>query len=437
MRDHLKRWVLGPFVMDWWSSKLSYNVVTINAGHDARQFTRFADGLFYPPRNGVGTLTQTGQRVLHEAAINCSEICYDRWDYSPVSFTYASPEKDVQTFAYYEYNNGAPLDLPTEHASGSRHGWHLTGWTFPYGVTLTYTYGLSISGQGLTAYDRLLTLSNNLGRTLTLAYVQSPDFDAPLLTTVTDGQGRTVTLSQPATNYMDRVLTQATSPESINGAEISKYSYVGDGQNPAAIPAGGRPQVFPKLWRVFAPSDATNPKIQSDYDRTWRVKEYRDAVSILTPAQRGPWSFYVTGATRGERVDPLGGQYKAYYDTRGRAFQLIDEENRTVGQLFDNHDRVSERTYPEGNKLQFDYDDVTQSIKTLTQVRKASGYWTGSGLPIGVPPLIIRPAARTRRLLTPNDKTTTWNYDLTTCTLTSVQQPRCPIPRPAARWPIR
>ena len=431
LRDHLKRWVLGPFVMDWWSSKLSHNVVTINAGHDARQFTRFADGFFYPPRNGVGTLTQNGQRVLHEdETANFPEPVYDRWDYSPVSFTYTSPEKDVQTFAYYEYDNGGPLALPTENVSGRKHGWHLTSWVFPYGATLTYTYGLSIGGAGVSAYDRLLSLSNNLGRTLTLNYAQSPDSDAPLLTSLTDGQGRTVSFSQPASSYMDRVLTQVTLPEAGNGAEIAKYSYVGDGENPPAIPAGARPQLHPKLWKVFAPSDATNAKIQVDYDRTWRVKEYRDAVAILTPTQRGPWSFYVTGTSRGERVDPLGGQYKAYYDSRGHAYQLIDEENRAVSQTFDNHDRVKERTFPEGNKVQFVYDDVTHNIKTLTQLRKSSAYWTGSDGDIVVQATYDTNCARIKTVTDAKGKITTWTYNSTTCTLTNIVQP--PVPNPEA-----
>jgi len=87
------------------------------------------------------------------------------------------------------------------------------------------------------------------------------------------------------------------------------------------------------------------PRCRSDYDRTWRAKTYADAVAIKTPANRNPYSYYVTGTSRGERADPLGNLYSVYYDDRARALQFIDEENRAVNQTFDNHDRVAQRTY--------------------------------------------------------------------------------------------
>ena len=425
LQSHLKRWVLAPFVMQWWGTKLNYNVVTINAGHDARQFTRFADGAFYPPRNGVGTLTQTGNRVLHPDP-NLGGA-FDRWDYGPVSFTYQSPEKDTQSFAFYQVET--PYDvhqLYTEHSTGRKHGWHLTSWTFPYGVTLTYSY---TSATVLGPYvDRLATVSNNLGRTLTLTYVESPDFDAQLLSTLTDGQGRTVTYSQPAMNWQTRVLTQATSPENANGAEITKYEYIGDGQNTASIPASARPQVSPKLWKMFAPSDATNAKMQVDYDRTWRAKEYRDAVAVKTPAQRGPYTYFVNGSSRGRRTDPLGNSYAVYYDERARAIKFIDEEDRNVTQTFDNHDRVAERTFPEGNRLQFLYDDLTQQVKQITQLRKSSTYWTGSEPNLVVSATYDPTCRKIKTVTDAKGKITTWNYNAATCTLTSVQQPQVPNP---------
>ncbi|HZF14668.1 MAG TPA: transglutaminase domain-containing protein [Steroidobacteraceae bacterium] len=363
LQSHLKRWALAPFVMQWWGSKLNYSVVTINAGHDARQFTKMADGLFAPPRNGVGTLAQTGARALHTNFALTSqwgETAYDHWDYSGLSFSFTSPEKDVQTFAFYGGSGGYDIHgSSTEHASGAEHGWRLSTWVFPYGVTVNYTYASS------------LVVSNNLGRSLTLTYTVSPDLDGDLLTSVSDGQGRTVTFSQPATFWQDRVLASVTSPENGNGAELTKYQYIGDikfsggTHNDNSIPAGARPQVYTKLWQVFAPSDGTSPKMQIDYDRTWRAKTYADAVAIKTPANRNPYSYYVTGTSRGERADPLGNLYSVYYDDRARALQFIDEENRAVNQTFDNHDRVAQRTYPEGNSVQFAYDDVTQQVKTL------------------------------------------------------------------------
>ena len=235
-------------------------------------------------------------------------------------------------------------------ATGRRFGWHLTGWSFPYGVNLTYAYTTAAIGLG-TPIDRLTSVSNNLGRTLTLNYAGSEDNGGVVLNTVTDGQGRAVTFTQPGFSEDVRVLTSVTSPENTNGAEVSKYDYIGAGQNTSSVPTGARPQAYPKLWKIFAPTDSNNPKQQVDYDRMWKVKEYRDAVAILTPAQRGPWRFYVTGTNRGERGDPLDSPtdarlHTAYFDVLGRAIQVIDEEARVVTQFFDNKDRVVERISP-------------------------------------------------------------------------------------------
>ncbi|HEY7641619.1 MAG TPA: RHS repeat-associated core domain-containing protein [Steroidobacteraceae bacterium] len=432
LQSHLKRWVLAPFVMQWLGTKFSYNVVTINAGHDARQFTRFADGAFYPPRNGVGTLTQTGARVLHaDPSMNYDEPVYDYWNYSPVSFTYTSPEKDTQTFAYFETDTPySPFQLWTEHSTGRKHGWHLTNWTFPFGVTVTYNY--SQAGPINWPYvDHLTSVTNTLGRTLTLNYIGSPDVDGILLDTVTDGQGRTVSYSYPGQSWFFRVLTQVTLPESGNGAEVVKYDYVAAGQHNEVVSPTARPQLYPKLWKVFTPSDGTNPKMQVDYDLSWRTKEYRDAVAVKTPASRQPWQFFINGTSRGERQDPLGNLYTGYYDARGRAIQLVDEEGRSINQTFDNKDRVAQRTFPEGNRTLFQYDDTTQQITKITQKPKSASYFSTTFADIVIQATYDTSCRKIKTVTDALSKVTTWNYNSTTCTLTSIQQPQVPNPENA------
>ena len=432
LQSHLKRWVLAPFAMQWLGTKFNYNVVTINAGHDARQFTRFADGNFYPPRNGVGTLTQTGNRALHaDPTMNYDEPVYDYWNYSPVSFTYTSPQKDVQTFQYFETDTPySSHQMWTEHATGRKHGWHLSSWTFPFNVQLTYTY--TASGPINWPYvDHLTSVTNNLGRTLTLNYVGSPDVDGILLSTLTDGQGRTVSYSQPGDSWFFRVLTQVTSPESGNGAEVTQYDYIGAGQHNEAVQQVARPQLYPKLWKVFAPSDGANPKMQVDYDLTWRTKEYRDAVALKPPGSRPPWQFFITGTSRGERQDPLNSVYTAYYDSRGRAIQLIDEENRAVNQTFDNKDRVAQRTYPEGNRSLFEYDDVTQQITKITQKAKSTTFFSATPADIVVQATYDTSCRKIKTVTDARTNVTTWTYNSTTCTLTSIEQPQVPNPENA------
>lgn len=435
LQSHLQRWVLGPFVMQWWGTKLNYNVVTVNAGHEARQFTRLADNTFAPPRNGVGTLVQTGSRQLHQEFVTppYPEPSHDYWEYKNVAFTYTSPEKEVQSFAYFEAGNGYDIHSSSpEITFGRKHGWHLMNWSFPYGVNLTFSYAApaipSASNQ-----DRLFSVSNNLGRALTLGYSGTSEYGFPILTSLTDGQGRTVTYTQPDVEWRNRVLTQVTSPESANGAEITKYEYIGYTQNPTLVPAGSRSQVYPKLWKVFAPSDPTYPKLQVDYDRVWRVKELRDAMAVKTPAQRNPWQYFVTGGTRGERLSPIHGLpesnvWTVYYDPRGRAIQILDEEDRAYNQAFDNYDRVTERLYPEGNRLQFMYDDPTQQVKSFTQLPKSSSYWSGSLPNLSVSATYDPTCGKVKSVTDPKGKVTTWNYNTVTCTLNNIVQP--PVPNP-------
>jgi len=426
-RDHLKRWVLAPFVMSWLGTKLSYNTVTLNAGHDARQFLRLADSAFYPPRNGVGTLVQTGGRTaILDQDLPSGQGNYTRWSYSGITLTYTSPEKDQQTYTYREVDNGyLATQVIEETATGRRFGWFVSTWTFPFGVTLTLNYAnANPLGSGYPKEDRLTSVSNNLGRTFTFTY--SGDLAGVDLTSVSDGQGRTVTYATP-TGGGGGNLVSVTSPESGNGSEVSKYEYLG-GSVFYTPPAGTRPSPFPRLVRVFAPSDQTYAKLEFGYDPLWRVQTMKDAVAVKTPSQRAPWTFFITGTNRGVRQDPLVGEYTAYYDSRARAISLKDEEGRLVTQTFDNHDRVIERSFPEGNKVQLAYDDVTQQVKQITQVPKSAAFYS-TVLPSIVVSATYDPVcAKVKTVTDARGKVTTWNYNATTCTLTNVQQPQVPNP---------
>ncbi len=424
-RDHLKRWVLAPFVMSWLGTKLSYNTVTLNAGHDARQFVHYADGAFYPPRNGVGTLVQTGARTaILDQDLPSGQGNYTRWDYSAISFTYTSPEKDQQTYAYRELENAySPTGVIEEAAVGRRFGWWVSNWTFPFGVSVTFSYSnANPLGAGYPKEDRLTSVSNNLGRTLSFSY--SGDLAGVDLTSVSDGQGRTVTYAQP---QFGGNLLSVTSPESGNGAEISKYDYVGGGVY-YTPPAGTRPSPFPRLLRVFAPSDANFARMEFGYDTLWRVQTMKDAVAVKTPSQRQPWTFFISGTNRGVRQDPLLSEYTAYYDTRARAIRYTDEEGRVVTQKFDNRDRVTERTFPEGNKVQLVYDDATQQVKQITQIPKSTAYYSTVLPNIVVSATYDAACAKIKTVTDARGKVTTWNYNATTCTLTNVQQPQVPNP---------
>jgi YD repeat-containing protein len=154
-------------------------------------------------------------------------------------------------------------------------------------------------------------------------------------------------------------------------------------------------------------------------------------VAVKTPANRQPWQFFVTGSSRGERQDPLSGLYTVYYDSRGRAIQLRDEMNRVIDQKFDNRDRVWERTFPEGNKSQFEFDDVTQQVTKITQKPKVTQYFSTPPADIVIQATYDPNCARTKTVTDARTNVTTWNYNATTCTLTNSQQSQVPNPENA------
>lgn len=408
--DLLKRWVLPPFVQQWWTKHLYYNVVTINRGHSATQYFRLPDGSFNPPRGGLGTLVQSGQRQKVYKAYPAVPAGYPdefhEWDASGVSFTLTHPSKEVQTFSYWHKGMNQTVD---PYEKGKRIGWHLASWTFPYGMELTYTYNTSIQHVP----DALTRVQNSIGRYIDFSYTGTSG-DCYNLASATDGNSRTVTYNVTCSNA--GTLNTVTLPNS----EVHTYNYLAV----ESYPADARPTVGLKLTKVFSPGDATYSKMEVAYDKTWRVQTFKDAVAVKTPAQRNPYTFYVTGVHRGERIDPLGNEYTAYYDRRGRAVQFIDELGRGWNATHDAHDRVDTRIFPEGNSVDFDYD-AKHNVTKVTQIAKS-----GSGLAnIVIEATYDAGCNKIKTVTDPRLNVTTWNYNTTSCNLETVVQPAVPNPK--------
>lgn len=417
----LQRWISAPFVAQWWTTQLTYNVVTITEGASSKQFVRMADGTFLPPKGSADTLVQNGHRNLSYGADpyipDDEEIT--GWGYSNVSFVLTKPNKETLSFAYWQKPFRNQL-YPDPYEWGHHHGWHITNWSFPYGLSLTFTYDTT-QGQP----DRVVTVQNNLGRKLQLAYGDAMYYDSCTLNSVSDGNGRSAEFSCGAT---------ATSPV---GA-VSKYEYLQnceDGVGTVSVywysvktcsATSQRPFYGQVLSRIYNPSDPNDPKMEFAYDELWRVKTYKDAVAVKKPDERQPYQFFITGTSRGERIDPLLNEYTVYYDAHGRAIQFIDELGRRVtNDKIDGQNRVVERTFPEGNRVLFEYDQK-HNLTRLTKVPK-----TLASPPAGWPVLgniVLRATyhALCNRLASVTDarnETTSWTYDTTTCTPTKVEQP--------------
>ncbi len=416
----LERMVLAPLTLNWWDSTILHNTVTITRGANAEQWVRLPNGNFNPPKGAKGTLVQTSAPTNIDPS---SPYQSTYWAYGGVSFTYTSSHKDVQQFAYWMHKNHNP-DYP--YLYGAPHGWHLSSWTFPAGVTLSFTYqvGSNLTGGGsdgrstIWNNDDLLTVSNNLGRTLTLSPNESSDWMAMYLTSVSDGQGRSATYTGSATTGAfingESVLGSVTLP---NGStEMEKYDYL-----PTALgTATTRPLVYTLLRDAYSPSDTAYPKLLLGYDATNNVLTYQDATSIKYPSQRGAYQFFISG-TRGERLDPLGYSYATYYDAFGRGVQFIDELGRTTSATYDGRDRALTRIFPEGDQEQFGYDNNNN----VTSLKRIPSQATTPVVPasLTVSATYDSGCDKLRTFTDALTNTTTWSYDQTHCWLNSVSQP--------------
>lgn len=204
----------------------------------------------------------------------------------------------------------------------------------PSGVQANFTY----SGSDL------VQVQNSLGRTLTFANTSGR------ITQVSDGI-RTVRYAYDASGNLI-VFTDAT-----NQYTTFQYDLPG------------------RITKVFNPSNPYNPFVTNVYDSLDRV---------ATQANPGGSVFnYYFAGSRSEEVAPDGGRSITYWDDRGNTLKSIDQAGRIVSNIYDGQSRLLKRILPEGNSVEYEYDDApclaqlrcTHNIKIVRQVAK-----TGSGL---------------------------------------------------------
>jgi RHS repeat-associated protein len=401
----LQRWIVAPLIQGWWAEQIRFNAVTHTAGSSSQTYIRLPNGKFLPPgavlpADGDPTsywkLTQTGAPTGYGT----------KWEFDTVSFTLESPSRDVQSFAYWKRT---VRDTNRPRNFGQHIGWHVTSWSWPKGVSLTFSYVPNDNSTWVN--DHLAFVQNSLGRRLNFTFSPSSDWDSCRLQSVNDNGARTASFNCAANSV--------TSP----AGDVSKVTYgasncgIGTWPNRAV-----RPRCSPYLFEVFGASDGTDPKIRLGYDAVGRVDQYFDAVAIKTSGQRAPYGFFIAEGVRGERKDPAGGAFVVDYDNRGRPVRTTDELGQTAAASFDGLGRVTRRTSPEGIQTEFAYDDARGTIKQVKTTPKVT-------VPATIPAdLTVNatydPACGYVKTVTDaRGGLTTWTYDQTKCTLTNVVQP--------------
>jgi YD repeat-containing protein len=334
----------------WWLRQIAGNVVTASVGTNTRQFDRNVSGTYFAPGGGdYATLSQTGSRTMGvdtfcQSPSAASNYAPTRgWLYSGMSFTVTNAHGDTQTFPYWDLLNQAG-DSTCAHL----HGFRLSAWSFPQGVTVNLAY----SNSGPTDDRPILTeVSNTLGRKIHFNYnsISGGDvltgFDNEL--TGADARASTFTVD--------------------NNANLSAITDAAGAQTRFTTSLVGDHNI---LTEVYDADDTTTPSLRYTYDTLGRVMEARDAVALQVGG-RNPYSFYIAGHYRGERVDPAGGSYSALYDWRRRSFRFIDELGRVTSATYDGRSRPTGYFYPELDQEQLAYDD-RNNLTQLTRIAKPS-----------------------------------------------------------------
>jgi RHS repeat-associated protein len=370
-----------------WHKSNNHNVANVSQAGSNRRFVKLVDGTFAPPKGETATLTQTAGAVGQYLGM-CPELVteyftgsqyytspanwyrYETDFQSPattgVTFTLTNPNGDVQTFRRWGYYWGNGCIQSGFHFVG---GWAIQEWAFPTGAKLNFTYW-----EG----GKLRTIVNNAAAPRALGFDQSlaqapgsPEAGSILI------QGD-VSYQLPSRIYdenFNRTILLGTNPINkithVDGG-ITRFQY----KPPVARSATQRPIPFAHLWKVYEPISATNAAIEYTYDSVGNIKEVRDAVAIATPANRGPYKFYIADGTRGEREDPMtptSGRYAIYYDDKGRAVQHVDELGRIVVSEYDGRNRVTKRVYPEGDEERFVYDLNNNVTEMRRKAKPGSG----------------------------------------------------------------
>ncbi len=365
---NLNQDVFATLAADWWRGQMVANTVTISRGFSGQQYVRLVDGSWMAPVGAPGVFTQTGSRIKtrddchHFGLQGFTASTSRRWNQSGVSFALRNAGGDVLSFAPWSW----AYEPGNDNNCAVVYGYEPTTWTWPQGVSLTFTYGTDVGGTpdyqpGVTA------ITSSLGRNLSFTADIPIDGAQTGFTATANG----VTVGQQASAGAP-IADAVAAPTGGNTGAFWAFAYTPI----TARSASQRPVPYPQLYQVFNPVSSTLPALQYGYDSRGLLKTALDANGLQLPANAGlaPYSWYLALGGRGERDDPDGRAYSVWYDTDGNAVRNIDEIGREVDSAWDGRHRVTSRTFPETDQEVFTYDG-NDNVTSLTQVAK-----TGSGL---------------------------------------------------------
>jgi len=105
------------------------------------------------------------------------------------------------------------------------------------------------------------------------------------------------------------------------------------------------------LNRVFTPANPANARVFNTFNSLGHVETQLDALGNL-------YTYHIAPGSRSEEVDPLLNSTVTYYNDRGKILGDIDALGFETTFDYDGEERVIATVAPEGNFVQFEYDDL-------------------------------------------------------------------------------
>lgn len=354
----IKRLLMVPFVGEWWSNQLTYNVASIS-GPDV-QFVRLPDNTWNAPQGSLAVLSKTNDRT----PIRYPQDAPTRfWSYAGINLSLTLDDKSVQTFTTHEYSTGGG-----RYSEG--HQILLDRWRFnnTFDVNYQYTNSRRIEGQlepGASGPFRVDRVSNGFGRSITFR-------NAVLLDTYTgaeDENGRSIRLASINSEHLDFINGATGTEVTLPDGTVYRAYFQNPTSNPGAFPSNARPRskYMSKLWRIYDPEHTSSPVYEYGYDAEFNVS------SLLDAASRS-YEFFLAEKHRAERLTPLNTSYVVEFDGRGNAVRHIDEMGRSTETSYDEIGRVKRRDFPDGTAVSFAFTGFNVTGKSVHAANGTSVY---------------------------------------------------------------
>lgn len=301
----------------WLTDQLTNNSVAITWPNTSEQF------ILLPHIDGSATATYAAPLGSAVVLTGSAPDTYGNF----TTFSYLNKDQSLLTF-----NSVASA------ASGG-----IANWTSPNGTNVAFAYGYTFNGT-----NYLSSVTNNLGRSLTLSYSDAQ------VSSVTDDTGRAVSYGYDA----NKNLTSSVDPLHFG----TTYAYDGDS----------------RLTQIFYPANPATAFFTNVYDALGRVNLQADAYSN--------WSTFYLAGSRTEFIDAAGDRHVTYQTQRGRIIKDAYALTNSAGSIFndtpqqdgvvnvttnqyDGMDRLIKVTAPGTGSTSYTYDP-NGNVLSITAIPK-------------------------------------------------------------------